>query len=110
MAEAATNTPAKESFAALLDESLGTDDSLEGKVLRGTIISIAGDSALVAVGLKTEGRVAMQEFAAARPMPALKGGAVVEVYLERMETRNGAALMSRQQDHQNGEETSRVRV
>ena len=76
MAEAATHTPAKESFAALLDESLGTDDSLEGKVLRGTIVSIEGDSALVDVGLKSEGRVALKEFAEAGQMPELKVGDV----------------------------------
>ncbi|HEY9539659.1 MAG TPA: 30S ribosomal protein S1 [Kiloniellaceae bacterium] len=96
MAEAATNTPAKESFAALLDESLGTDDSLEGKVLRGTIISIEGDSALVDVGLKSEGRVALKEFAEAGQMPELKVGDEVEVYLERMENKNGEAMLSRE--------------
>src|SRR3546814_12769562 len=95
MAEAATNTPAKESCSALLDESLGTDDSLEGKVLRGTIISIEGDSALVDVGLKSEGRVALKEFAEAGQMPELKVGDEVEVYLERMENKNGEAMLSR---------------
>ncbi len=60
MAEAATDMPdsGKESFAALLDESLGTLDRLEGTVLRGIIISLDGDSALIDVGLKSEGRVA----------------------------------------------------
>src|SRR3546814_3441150 len=98
MAEASTNTPAKESCAALLDESLGTDDSLEGKVLRGTIISIEGDSALVDVGLKSEGRVALKEFAEAGQMPELKVGDEVEVYLERMENKNGEAMLSREKD------------
>jgi small subunit ribosomal protein S1 len=96
MAEAATNAPAKESFAALLDESLGTDDSLEGKVLRGTIVSIEGDTALVDVGLKSEGRVALKEFAEAGQMPELKVGDAVEVYLERMENKNGEAMLSRE--------------
>ncbi len=98
MAETATeNTaPAAESFAALLDESLGTDDSLEGKVLRGTIIAIEGDSALVDVGLKSEGRVALKEFAEAGQMPELKAGDEVEVYLERMENKNGEAMLSRE--------------
>jgi small subunit ribosomal protein S1 len=96
MAEAATSTAAKESFAALLDETLGTDDSLEGKVLRGTIVSIEGDSALVDVGLKSEGRVALKEFADAGQMPELKPGDEVEVYLERMENKNGEAMLSRE--------------
>ena len=98
MAEAASeNTaPAAESFAALLDESLGTDDSLEGKVLRGTIISIEGDTAVVDVGLKSEGRVALKEFAEAGQLPELKAGDEVEVFLERMENKNGEAMLSRE--------------
>jgi len=96
MAQAATQTAAKESFAALLDESLGTDDSLEGKVLRGTIIAIEGDTAVVDVGLKSEGRVALKEFAEAGQMPELKAGDEVEVYLERMENKNGEAMLSRE--------------
>ncbi|WP_299391125.1 S1 RNA-binding domain-containing protein, partial [Pelagibius sp.] len=98
MAEAASeNAPAAgESFAALLDESLGTDDSLEGKVLRGTIVSIEGDSAIVDVGLKSEGRVALKEFAEAGQVPEMKVGDEVEVYLERMENKNGEAMLSRE--------------
>ncbi|GAB4229180.1 MAG: 30S ribosomal protein S1 [Kiloniellaceae bacterium] len=97
MAEAATDTtPAKESFAALLDESLGTEDGLEGKVLRGTIIAIDGDTAVVDVGLKSEGRVALKEFAEAGQLPELKAGDEVEVYLERMENKNGEAMLSRE--------------
>jgi len=96
MAATAASSAAKESFAALLDESLGTDDSLEGKVLRGTIIAIEGDSAMVDVGLKSEGRVALKEFAEAGQMPELKVGDEVEVYLERMENKNGEAMLSRE--------------
>jgi len=89
-------TAAKESFAALLEESLGTSDSLEGTVLRGTVISIDGDSALVDVGLKSEGRVALKEFSKAGQAPELKPGDEVEVYLERMENKNGEAVLSRE--------------
>jgi small subunit ribosomal protein S1 len=96
MAQAATQTAAKESFAALLDESLGTDDSLEGKVLRGTVIAIEGDTAVVDVGLKSEGRVALKEFAEGGQMPEMKVGDEVEVYLERMENKNGEAMLSRE--------------
>ncbi len=61
MAETGTPTPKmeKESFAALLEESLGQVERLEGTVLKGTVIAIEGDIALVDVGLKSEGRVAL---------------------------------------------------
>ncbi|MGO1119908.1 30S ribosomal protein S1 [Rhodovibrionaceae bacterium A322] len=84
-----------ESFAALLDESLGPDQSLQGTVLRGTVVRIEGDSALVDVGLKSEGRVALKEFAKIGEEPELKIGDTVEVYLERMEDKNGEAMLSR---------------
>ena len=96
MAEAATETPQKENFAALLEESLGTSDSLEGTVLRGTVVSIEGDSAIVDVGLKSEGRVALKEFAKGGQPAELKVGDEVEVYLERMENKEGQAVLSRE--------------
>ncbi len=60
--------PAKESFAALLDESLRRGDSLEGTVVKGTRRwRSRTTSPLIDVGLKSEGRVPLKEFAAAGP-------------------------------------------
>jgi small subunit ribosomal protein S1 len=97
MADATTETPdaPEESFAALLDESLGRSSSLEGKVLKGTIVAIDGDAAVIDVGLKSEGRVALKEFAEAGQLPEMKPGDEVEVFLERMENKNGEAVLSR---------------
>jgi small subunit ribosomal protein S1 len=92
----ASRDQASESFAALLDESLGQARSLEGAVLRGRVVSIENDSALVDVGLKSEGRIALKEFAAPGQRPEIKVGDTVEVYLERMEDKNGEAMLSRE--------------
>ena len=86
----------KESFAALLDESLGRAGSLEGTVLKGRVISIENDSVLIDVGLKSEGRVDLKEFAAPGQPPEIKVGDTVEVYLERLEDKNGEASLSRE--------------
>ena len=86
----------KESFAALLDESLGQVERLEGTVLKGIVIAIEGDSALIDVGLKSEGRVALKEFAEAGQPPEIKVGDEVEVYLDRMENKHGEAVLSRE--------------
>jgi len=84
-----------ESFASLLEETLGAAQGLEGSVLSGTVVSLDGEFALVDVGLKSEGRVALKEFALPGQKPELKVGDVVEVYLERMEDKNGEAVLSR---------------
>jgi small subunit ribosomal protein S1 len=47
------------------------------------------------VGLKSEGRVALKEFAEAGRLPELQPGDEVEVFLERMENKNGEAVLSR---------------
>src|SRR5271167_1064479 len=91
-----TPLPLKESFAALLDESLGVANGLEGTVVKGRVISIENDAALIDVGLKSEGRVALKEFATPGKAPELKVGDIVEVYLERMEDKHGEAQLSRE--------------
>ena len=96
MAQAMAHTGGKESFAALLEESLGTSESLEGTVVKGRVIAVENDMVTIDVGLKSEGRVALKEFAVAGQAPELKAGDTVEVYLERMEDKNGEAVLSRE--------------
>jgi small subunit ribosomal protein S1 len=85
-----------ENFAALLDESFAEGGPKEGSVVRGTVINIENDSVLIDVGLKAEGRVALKEFSAPGQDAEIKAGDRVEVYLERMEDRNGEAVLSRE--------------
>ncbi|MBV8775993.1 MAG: S1 RNA-binding domain-containing protein, partial [Alphaproteobacteria bacterium] len=97
MAVTETTPAPRESFAALLDESMGVGSSgLEGTVVKGRVISIENDAALIDVGLKSEGRVALKEFAVGGAEPDLHIGDTVEVYLERMEDKNGDAQLSRE--------------
>ncbi|HEX3865015.1 MAG TPA: 30S ribosomal protein S1 [Stellaceae bacterium] len=87
----------KESFAALLNESLGVAaNGLEGTVVKGRVIAIENDAALIDVGLKSEGRVPLKEFTAGGAGPELNVGDTVEVFLERMEDKNGEASLSRE--------------
>ena len=86
----------KESFAALLEESLGTAESLEGSVVKGRVVSVENDMVTIDVGLKSEGRVALKEFSVPGQPAELKAGDTVEVYLERMEDKNGEAVLSRE--------------
>ncbi|MDB5365968.1 MAG: ribosomal protein [Rhodospirillales bacterium] len=95
-AQAAVRETGRESFAALLEESLGSRESFEGTVVRGTVVSIDNDFAVVDVGLKSEGRVPLREFAAPGLASEVKVGDIVEVFVERMEDRNGDAMLSRE--------------
>jgi small subunit ribosomal protein S1 len=84
-----------ENFASLLDESFSTASSMEGSVVKGVVVSIENDFALIDVGLKCEGRVSLKEFAGAGRNAEIKVGDVVEVYLERIENAMGEAVISR---------------
>ncbi len=96
MAVATETASSKESFAALLNESLGTASGLEGTVIKGRVLAIENDSVLIDVGLKSEGRVALKEFSVPGRPADIKPGDTVEVYLERMEDKNGEAQLSRE--------------
>ena len=86
---------AGEDFAALLEESLQGQASFEGRVVKGTVTAIENDMAVIDVGLKSEGRVPLREFAAPGQKADLKVGDEVEVYVDRVENMNGEAMLSR---------------
>ena len=91
----AERAPTRDDFAALLDESYGNNDAFEGSVVKGTIVGIEKDVAVIDIGLKTEGRVPMKEFTGQGREAAPKIGDQVEVYLERVENALGEAVISR---------------
>jgi small subunit ribosomal protein S1 len=99
MAQAAAQTsagmPSREDFAKLIDESFNDGHVQEGAVVKGKVVAIERDLAVIDVGLKTEGRVAMREFQGPGRQNEIKIGDTVEVYLERIENALGEAVLSR---------------
>ncbi|WP_300577346.1 S1 RNA-binding domain-containing protein, partial [Phenylobacterium sp.] len=95
MADDMSLSPSRDDFAALLDESLGGRDFMEGTVVKGQVVGIEKDFAIIDVGLKTEGRVLMKEFTQDDGALTLKVGDTVEVFLERVENAMGEAVISR---------------
>src|SRR5713101_3477933 len=90
------NDTSSSEFAALLDESLGGSTSFEGSVVKGTVVRISNDFVTVDVGLKSEGRVALREFAnGGTGAPEIKEGDVVDIFVDRMENKEGEAVLSR---------------
>ncbi len=93
---ATTAFPSRDDFAAMLNEQLGGEnEAFEGRVVKGTVTAIENDLAVIDVGLKSEGRVALREFAAPGQKADLKVGDEVEVYVDRVENANGEAMLSR---------------
>ncbi|MGD9538239.1 MAG: 30S ribosomal protein S1 [Alphaproteobacteria bacterium] len=92
----ATSSPAKERFADLLNEYVSDKPRFEGGVVKGKIIAIENDAAVIDVGLKVEGRVPLKEFGAPGQPAELSVGDVVEVFIDRIETKRGEASLSRE--------------
>ena len=85
-----------EDFASLLDETLGRDSGFDGSVVTGKVIRLTDEFAIVDVGLKSEGRVALKEFGLPGARPEVEPGDVVELYVERYEDRDGLIVLSRE--------------
>ncbi len=85
-----------EDFAEMLEESFRIAAPVEGAVLKGSVIAIENDMAVIDVGLKSVGRVALREFASQGEEASVQIGDEVDVYLERYENRHGDAVLSRE--------------
>ena len=95
MSDVSTYSPSRDDFAALLDQSYGENEAFEGSVIKGRVVAIEKDVAVIDIGLKTEGRVALKEFIGPGREGPLVVGDEVEVYLERIENALGEAVISR---------------
>ena len=90
--EPSLSSPNRDDFAAMLEASFITQSPAEGSVIKGKVVAIENDFAIVDVGLKTEGRVSLKEFSMPGMPIKVAIGDEVEVYLERVEN----ALKARQ--------------
>ncbi|MGB0381531.1 MAG: 30S ribosomal protein S1 [Alphaproteobacteria bacterium] len=91
-----TSNPTMEEFETLLQQSFEETSLYEGNVVKGTVIAIENDQALIDIGSKTEGRIDMKEFAADQVEKPLAIGDVVEVFLDRFENARHEAVLSRE--------------
>ena len=93
--------PGDEDFAALFEQSTQeAPDIREGTIVRGTIVDIIGDYAVVDVGLKAEGQVPLREFKEeddeSDELPQVNIGDPVEVLLETAEDQHGLVILSKE--------------
>ena len=88
-------SPSRDDFAALLEESFLEHEITEGSVVKGRVVAIEKDVAVIDIGAKTEGRVALKEFNGPGREGELAVGDEVEVYVDRIENALGEAVISR---------------
>ncbi|MBV9992918.1 MAG: 30S ribosomal protein S1 [Alphaproteobacteria bacterium] len=93
--EPSMSMPSRADFEAMLEESFEGRSPAEGSVIKGTVVAVENDFAVIDVGLKTEGRVSLKEFSMPGQPAKVAVGDQVEVYLERVENAMGEAVLSR---------------
>ncbi|WP_082903566.1 30S ribosomal protein S1 [Devosia elaeis] len=92
----AQQTVTKDDFESMLLDSFVDNDAAEGTVVKGKVVAIEKDLAIIDVGLKTEGRVPLKEFGQAGRDGTITVGSEVEVYVDRVENAMGEAVLSRE--------------
>ncbi|MFY0522775.1 30S ribosomal protein S1 [Archangium gephyra] len=89
-----------EDFAAMFEASLkerGGDGILkEGEIVKGTVVQVTKDFAIVDIGYKSEGQVPISEFTSPRGEVSVKAGDPVEVLLESRENDTGMVVLSKE--------------
>ena len=86
----------EENFSELLEKSLSGFKYIEGQIIKGTVLSVTNDTVVVDVGLKSEGRIPLKEFHSPGEEHGVKIGEKYDVYLEKLENKEGEALLSRE--------------
>ena len=91
--EMETEGPSQE-MREIYEESLR--DILEGDIVKGTILEVRDDVAMVDIGYKSEGLISLREFRGPSGEMTAKVGDVVDVYLEQREDSDGLIVLSRE--------------
>ena len=84
-------------FRQLLDDNTDGESTanqmVAGQILKGTIVEVTKDFVVVDVGLKSEGLIAINEFASPEEIEL---NADIEVYLDQTEGHDGQIVLSRE--------------
>jgi small subunit ribosomal protein S1 len=86
-----------EGFAALFEASISAGDfGKEGEIVKGTVVAVQRDNVVIDIGGKSEGIIALSEFADAQGQTAVKPGDQVDVYIESRENDDGLVMLSKE--------------
>ncbi|HEY1086454.1 MAG TPA: 30S ribosomal protein S1 [Archangium sp.] len=95
-----TGFEGEEDFAAMFEASIkeGGRTGLvkEGEVIKGTVVRVTPEFAIVDIGYKSEGQVAISEFTSPKGEVTVKPGDTVQVFLESRENDTGMVVLSKE--------------
>ena len=83
-------------YDSLITDSLKNSSAKEKSITTGKIISIENDIVTIDVGLKSEGRIPLNEFSRPGQKSEVEVGDETEVYIENVDNANGETLLSRE--------------
>jgi small subunit ribosomal protein S1 len=85
-----------EEFEKLLSQDLDKRKFTEGSVVSATISEIGKKYIFCDLGLKSEGAIPAEEFKLTKEIDSIKVGSKIDVYLEKIENRDGEIVVSRE--------------
>ena len=86
-----------DSFAALFEASLQSGDfGKEGEIVQGTVVAVQRDNVVIDIGGKSEGMIALSEFADGSGEVTVKPGDRIDVYIESRENDDGLVMLSKE--------------
>ena len=84
-----------EEYSKLLDQQFKTESTITAnKIISGTILKISDQHITVDIGYKSEGQIPKEEFLNTGSSDDLKTGQVIEVFVEKLEDREGNVKVS----------------
>jgi small subunit ribosomal protein S1 len=88
---------AEEDFATMFEESLKESEAVqEGEIVRGRVIQLTKDFAIVDIGFKSEGQIPLSEFTTHNGDVGVAEGDEIEVLLESRENETGMCVLSKE--------------
>lgn len=83
-------------YESLINNSLSFEKNKEQSIVDGKVISVDKNNVIIDVGLKSEGKVPLSEFVRPNENPEIKIGDTVQVYIDRLDGKNGETKLSRE--------------
>ncbi len=96
MMEQVNNKLSNSDYDKLISDTLNETSAKEKSIASGRIIAIENDIVTIDVGLKSEGRIPLNEFSRPGQKSEIEVGDEIEVFIENVDNANGETLLSRE--------------